>query len=563
MRIAVLSLFVVCMLCMGSVQLQAQDNVRVSVNNVVNYGSGTESDNMGETKNDTEYFENFTDVRINADNVIIGFRLEFSDPAEYGPDFSGLRRRFIGFRRNGLDVRVGDLFALHNRGLSLNLFEDRVIRYDTSLEGVRAEYENDWFRVKALAGSVNYLEHLTFDNPGGIREENYRIRSAAADFSPLNFLRIGGSYTYAEGELPLFGTEIDTVKVFLPEVFATVRTPWARINAGYNHRSLTMNSVADSVSGSGFYGAVSHTGRGYGVTLEYKNYSYDVVPHSVKNLDPLRNTRMSPFQSPPIAHKEHSYSLMTRDPHLVNFNDEVGFFLESFYSPMPSLTLNASLAMASVKYAWQKDLDPETFELMASRRNIGPNWLPSLNEERDPFWEIYADIDFLLPDFISYVKAGYNHRNRTFYTYNPFPGTFDLRNDVISNTFFVDIQYAFTPVWSVKLISEHRFVSDDLNVLNEADPQVQSKSYYDQLLTFQVTRSPSLTVGARIETTTDDTDPSGQKLWYTFEGSMRIGNTHTIMGSVGKERGGFVCTNGVCRFVNAFEGVRLSFISTF
>jgi hypothetical protein len=91
----------------------------------------------------------------------------------------------------------------------------------------------------------------------------------------------------------------------------------------------------------------------------------------------------------------------------------------------------------------------------------------------------------------------------------------------------------------------------------------ENKEYYNQMLTVQVSRSPLFSVGGRVEFTTSDEDPSGDKFWYTLEGSYRIGRTHTVMASYGSERGGFVCTNGVCRIVNAFQGFRLSVQSSF
>lgn len=538
----------IILLCLP--QFGKAQQVQVSVNNIVNYGFGEEALNLGTETAEKEYLENFTDVRILADNVIIGFRLELSDPAEYGPDFTGIRRRFIGYQRDGLDVRIGNLFALHNRGMSLNLFEDRVIRYDTSLDGVRAEYDHDFFRVKALAGSINYLEHLTFDSPSGIREENYRLRSAALELKPDRRLRIGGSYTYAEGELPsLFTEEPDLAEIFIPEGFVSYRLPFARVTAGYNHRTLRLIDFADttSVTGGGFYASVNHTGPGYGLMLEYKNYSYDVVDPFARLGDPLRNSRMSPFQSPPIAHKEHSYSLMTRDPHLVNFEDEVGFFLEAFYSPTFNITLNSSIAMASLHHSWL--WDDVNFEFF--KKEEGATWLPGRADARDPYWEYYGDIEYLFPDFMSYVKLAYNHRNRLFYqALAP-----DFSQRVYANTFALDVQYAVSPRWSVKVISEHQFVRDT--------QYGDDSDYYSQMLSLQVSRSPDFSFGGRIESTTSDFDPSGDKFWYMAEGSWRIGNTHTVMASYGRERGGFVCTNGVCRFVNAFSGMRLSLISSF
>gem|GEM_PF-329859 len=532
-----------------STELAAQDNIQVSVNNIMNYGYGEESANVGLTQLDKEYFENFSDVRIIADNVTIGFRYELSQPAEYGPEFNGFRRRYIEYERDDLSVRVGDFYALANRGLSMNLFEDRVIRYDTGAEGFRAEYDRDKFRIEALAGRINYLEHLTFDSPSGIREEVYDLRSFSLELKPTRKVRFGGSMTYAEGELPEFGETVEN-EIVIPELFVHANLPFGRWHASINRREMTFANESDSTSGGGFYTSFSHAGSGYGITFEYKNYNYDEVdPFEWDTPDYERNTRISPFQSPPIAHKEHSYSLMTRDPHLVNFDDEVGFFLEGFYSPTYQINLNASFAMASIRETWGINPDFTVF-----KEKDGPTWLPSFSDERNPYKEFYIDGEYRFADFLSYVKAAYNYRDKMIY--NVF--TPDFSEKVRMNTFVLDGQMVINSRWSVKAISEHQFVSETFE-----SEFAENKEYYNQMLTVQVSRSPLFSVGGRVEFTTSEEDPSGDKFWYTLEGSYRIGRTHTVMASYGSERGGFVCTNGVCRIVNAFQGFRLSVQSSF
>ncbi len=519
-------------------------NFGVSVNNAFQYGYGTESGFFGEE--DKEYLENFSDVRLFSDNVTIGFRLELRQPAEFGPDEQGITRRYIQFERDGLTLRAGDLFGLFNRGLSLNLFEDRVIRFDTSLDGLYAEYDTDYFRAKIIGGEINYLEQLTFDDPV-IHEENHSIRGANLELKPHRAVRLGGSFVRAVSNIPeYFNAEVvDTVTTHVPEVYGRFRLPFADISLGYAHRFAEYSDSLETEGGA-FYTSIAHFGSGYGLTLEYKNYRYNIAD-PLEEFEFLRPNRMLPFQNPPIAHKQHSYTLMSREPHLVNFNDEVGLFLDAFYSFSPRVLSNASFAWASRNFAW--DMDPDTFEF--ERSEVGTSWLPSFDEKRSPFWEVYVDTEYMLPDFLSYVKAGYNYRSLGFYSSFLPESSYEIKQ----HNMFVELQYSLTPVWSIKAISEHQFEKDGQIPL---DPHSYSK-----LLTLQVSKAPSFSVTGRMELTNSDYDPSGDKSWFALDASYRIGRSHTVSAGYGSERGGAVCINGVCRIVNAFEGFRFSLVSVF
>lgn len=119
--------------------------VTSSVSNLMRYGTGKE---IGEyVEYEKEYFENLTDVRLFVNNFVIGFRLEYSKPSEYGLGYQGLRKKYVEFVQDGLSVRAGDCYGMFSRGLSLNLFENRQLQYDSGLEGIRLQYQNDWMKA--------------------------------------------------------------------------------------------------------------------------------------------------------------------------------------------------------------------------------------------------------------------------------------------------------------------------------------------------------------------------------------------------------------------------------
>ncbi|MGE5860283.1 MAG: DUF6029 family protein, partial [Ignavibacteria bacterium] len=70
-----------------------------------------------------------------------------------------------------------------------------------------------------------------------------------------------------------------------------------------------------------------------------------------------------------------------------------------------------------------------------------------------------------------------------------------------------------------------------------------------------------LTATIRFEYTTSEIDASERKNWITGELGYRFGQSHVITASYGRERGGLICSNGVCKYIQPFEGFRLSVLS--
>ncbi len=524
--------------------------VSTSVTNTSQYGIGTERGIFG--KEDKEYFENFTDVRLRLDGLTLGFRYEVRKQAEFGPDVQGITKRYLQYQRDGLRLRAGDLFGIFNRGLAFNLFEDKVIRYDTGLDGLLAEYSTGPLKFTVVGGEISYLEQLTFEDFVPHRER-HSIRAANVEWSPSRQFRLGGSFVRTISQVPDYPfnpgfSDSTQVNSHTPEAYMRLRLSSFDLNVGYAHKFNEVYEMMDTVNtnGGALYASLSHSGRGYAVTLEYKDYRYDIVD-PLNDFNFLRTTRMMPFQNPPVVHKQHSYTLMSREPYLVNFNDETGFFLDAFINLDSRLMMNTSVAWASRHFGY--NLDMETFEV--SRDEIGSSWLPSTNRKRNPFVEFYVDVEYLFPDFISSLKVAYNYRNR--YSYETLAP--DLSFALRHHNFMAELNYSLTPIWSVKLISEHQLEYDG-NYVDRAD-------VYNQLITLQISRSPLFSIAGRYELSTSDDDPSGRKNWFFLEGSYRIGNSHTVSAGYGYERGGTVCTNGVCRVVNAFEGFRFSLVSIF
>jgi hypothetical protein len=78
----------------------------------------------------------------------------------------------------------------------------------------------------------------------------------------------------------------------------------------------------------------------------------------------------------------------------------------------------------------------------------------------------------------------------------------------------------------------------------------------NHLISLTLSRSPNLSFTFNTEFTDDDEEPTGKKSWNLGEIQYKINQSNTVTVSYGTERGGLRCANGICRFVQPFEGFR-------
>lgn len=520
-----------------SLTLYSQD-FSTSISNQLKAGNGYEYFGESQTKQKKNYFENFSDVRLFLPKLTIGFRLEYSNPPEYGLNFIGIRKKFIEFGSSGLNIRAGDFYTLFSKGLSLNLFENRNLAFDNGLEGLKATYENDFMKAQIVGGDLNFLEPLSL-YLGNPRIENYKVRALSLEISPIKNFSFGGNIVYSEGKLPSVISGIDTIETNIPEIYFKAKVQNLDVFVSYATKKTSL-AGKDSSNGSGFYSAVTYSGEGFGITFEYKDYRFDIVDPIRRN-DIFRPTRALPFQNPPIVHKEHIFTLTQRLPHIVDFNDEVGFQLDAFYSLSEQLTLNTNFAIASRHYDYE--LNQTTFQF--DRKKVGSDLLPSLNKLRSPFWEVYFDIEYFFPDEIeSYLRIGFNRRSEI---KNEQMNFFNPIQPIRITTIPVEIQKVWSEIISSKFISESQWIYE----------YPQTEKFFNQLFGVSITFKSKLSFGLRYELTTNKFETGGRKNWLVFEGGYRFGTNHTLILNYGRERGGTVCSNGICRQVLPFDGFRI------
>jgi hypothetical protein len=371
------------------------------------------------------------------------------------------------------------------------------------------------------------------------RTETYDLRAANAEVDLFEWITVGVSFVETEAILPgIPGPTLLTARI--PEVYASFRTGGFEGFAGWSQKRTNVTGSPVRADGGGIYGALSWAGTGVGVTMDYKDYRYDISdPYS--RYDPTRPTRMLPVQNPPIVQREHSWTFLTRALHEVNFNDEVGMQLEGFFKvdDATTVTVNASLSSEHDYFLYQMN----SFSFVREPR-LG-NFLPSMDARLSPYWELLVEGEHysVQRGLIRGAIAMRQYTQSVLFT----SGSDHVIRSLVLPAL---VQVGVDDMNTLTVQGEFEAVSDNYND--------SAERYENYLLALSFTMPPGLTLAARAEFTSNPGDLSGRRSWFAGEVGYRLGGAHSIALIAGQERGGKVCTNGVCRSIQPFNGVRLA-----
>jgi hypothetical protein len=438
------------------------------------------------------FFENLTNLDLYIGDARIGFRYLRFEPSNVDQRLWALQqeskidKRFVEFQHGGLGFRVGHFPAIFGQGLTLYLFEDRLLYHDTELDGVKITLDRDHFRFTALKGDSKEWGAVCATSLMGFNAE----ASAGNLLVGANYVKMD-SGGYAEADLPGGYVEYSTGLVSLYVEYAEKAT-----------------KVIETIWGSATYLSASVAGEGFSIFADYKYYDYSSV---------------TPFQNPPIVQRELTTRLLqSREPHVVSFNDEVGFQVEAQVTLSPRATVTTNITHSSA-------ID-------------GRKILPSSDQQDRPFIEWLLEAE-LYPRWDQHVRLGFVHDE-------------EARRGFLQDRagFYTEWENQAIEPFGAMLLVEGLWVKDRL----------QNRRFQDWLWEATITHSPDLSVSLNYQFTTDDelAVREGQD-WLSSEMSYSFGDgRHMLIVFYGKERGGLKCTGGVCRRVQAFQGWKVTLESS-
>lgn len=273
----------------------------ISASNQLEYSSD------GKTHQDI--FHNWTDLDLAYGNYRANLRYEAHQPDDWGQTWQGLGFRNIQFSREFFELTAGTYYALFGRGLILRSYENRDLRFDNNIDGVKGTLEFEGLSLTMLSGTAT----------GRYERLKDPLQAADAKVSFTDWLSLGG--TYLRSNITDFGL----VRMFGGN--ATFGFPNVDLYAEYAQKDNPAGEYIPG-DGSGIYASANVYAPGIGLALEYKDY------------DKLDFTNQGVvFNNPPALAREHTYTLLNRHAYVLDMVDERGYQAEITTTPTDNLSV--------------------------------------------------------------------------------------------------------------------------------------------------------------------------------------------------------------------------------
>ncbi len=227
------------------------------------------------------------------------------------------------------------------------------------------------------------------------------------------------------------------------------------------------------------------------------------------------------YANPPTAVRQHTSTLLNRGSHVPNIrlDDERGFQSEVLWSPRTGMLLTGNYSQSEARHselpAWEVSGMSE-IDMGAAH---GILWIAESEEK---------------------VREGID---RFFYERITLGG---------------DLLRSFEPGWAVEVGYETQLIQQQ--DLARADREFPHE-YRDQIASLTVSKSPNHSWAATIEWSDDPKEEKSSWVW--LEWNIRLGLIGQLTVGGGTMRGGQVCSGGVCKLVDPFEGGRLELLTNF
>ena len=357
--------------------------------------------NYGDSYDFYSYSENRLDLNLFSDNVHAWIQYEFSNPPEIGFPSNEIRKFRIEYMPRNFTIKIGDIYEFWGRGLVLNQFDDQTTNFDNGTRGIYLGYSRGPLKISHINGNANVWQlGSNLRVPQYVHA--YNMHANQIEYN-LNTILIGLTQLHSnETHQKIFGESYVNHKI------NGIYLSWVRTNADifieYVDKKASEkinfidNSAHDSLkSGYGLYSNLNIYYGSWGLSTEYKRYSFD-RSHSQFSVNDYGN-RID-FQTMPNLVREKNSTLMGRVTHNYNYNDERGFQI-SINGTLPNgYYLLAQYSKLSRNEKWQS-LTPTDW-----RGVILDGILPSMNPSALPYTENYQELNGYHFDNKLYFKLG-------------------------------------------------------------------------------------------------------------------------------------------------------------
>jgi hypothetical protein len=294
----------------------------ISASNQLEYSS--------DNKTHQDIFHNWTDLSLTYGRYAANLRYEAHQPDDWGQTRQGLFFRNFQLYSEPFDITAGNYYVIIGRGLILRTYEERDLRFDNNLDGVKGSIDLDGFKLTLLGGTAM----------GTYERLNDPVHAAFGKISFTDWMTLGGSY------LRTHITSEDSGLVRLFGGNAKLSFPHLDLYGEYVKKDNPPEY--SEKDGEGEYLSVNMYATGVGLTLEFKDYNrFDFSNQNITSTDPP-----VPLNNPPLLTREHVYTLLNRLAYERYLFDERGIQAEITTSPLEQLSVLVNYSYTSAREDW-------------------------------------------------------------------------------------------------------------------------------------------------------------------------------------------------------------------
>lgn len=444
-----------------------------------------------------------------------------------------LASKYIQWQDKNFSVLAGDIFDQYGNGLIFRSFEDRQLGFNNSIEGLRAAYNfGRYVSLKAMYGRPRLYGHYA---GSWVRGGDVSVSLSDIIFGDNNpkgvLLTLEGSYVNRYEKLTKDeninfgdrGLTTPNLDMFSGRVNLDVAGFALRGEYVHKGKDLITPVANEATDGQAIYAELGYS---------YKSFSFSAMGRMLDNMGTVLSLYGSGTGNTlnylPALTRQYTYMLANLNPYQVNNEGEVGAQADVYYS----------YRSKSNRYRyWNFHLNFSTYyTLHKSQTRSGKHEL------------LWRDINFD-------VERQWNKSLKTSFlysmqTWNPYHGS--VAETCTSNIFVVDVQYKFDRKKSLR--AEVQYL---LGGNKEGWKYGQDEGHWIAgLVEFNLAPSWSFYVS-------DMYNMGLTKKNYYNAGFSYTHKRTRVQLSYGRNRAGYICSGGVCRYSPEYTGVNLALTSSF
>ena len=531
----------------------------------------------GDSQNDYNYSEIYLDTKIffQKENYRLEsfFTIEASNPPEIGLDFNGLDRYLIGFYNEEFSIEIGDIYQTWGRGLLLNQLNYQNLDFDTGSRGLGMQFDKDSAVINIIMGDVSSRTSTTVLGNFDPRVPNHFVDEFiyGADLS-LDILKstAGAAFLLVDEKERSLSHVLTNFRIDRPyesgEFFMSIVSKTSEKDNGMTE------IFYETKDGVGFYASSSNYIKNWSITSSYRNFKIDVNNPAIRDNIVHNYGNALNIQRSPSGFYEHTFRLLSRSSKEVNLNDEVGIEIQL----LGPLSNNGNIALNYIKSSsskqWYNGEGP-----LAGQWSGDNNFIPSSSQSSYPFEEVFVEFNGYNSNGNIFYKVGLDFQYEVF---NVLSNSAEVKSYEIkeSFTFPLLVNFNLNPLWNIELQLElqklktgfettilsdfgdnnHSFTSL-LPVKYQKNIFLALSTNYNQKWSFNVSHESTNSDELLLDSGQDESFDSAND-WSSISMAYKFDSDHTLELFYGSIRGGLDCTNGVCRYIQAFDdGIRIDY----